>query len=297
VDTIPSSGTDRAALRQLELDLERLPGLPSAPRVVQEILRVLGSEQSTARHLSEVVGRDPALAAKLLRLANSAYFGLPHPVGEVRAACVVLGFDVVRSLAVGVSALDSLGRGARRGLDLTRFWKHSLGAAAAAQLLARGLRLPGAESAFCAGILHDLGKLVLATLAPARYSAMAGAADPEPLRARERREFGGDHEQVGAWLARRWGFPSELSDAIAGHYEPWEAPGVNRWGALMYLADWIARRNGCPSEPDAGCEPPEAPDPRATEAVAASGALLDEVARRFRTELARLEAFVDLARG
>jgi hypothetical protein len=65
----------------------------------------------------------------------------------------------------------------------------------------------------------------------------------------------------------------------------------------MYLADWVARRNGCPSEPDVGCAPPDVPDPRATEAVAASSALLDEVERRFRTELDRLEAFVDLARG
>jgi putative nucleotidyltransferase with HDIG domain len=298
MDTIPSRGVDPAAFDRLTRELARLSELPSAPRVVQDILRVLGSEQSTAGHLSEVVERDPALAARLLRLANSAYFGLPRPVGQVRAACVVLGFDLVRSLAVGVSALDSLGAGAGRAVDLTAFWRHSVGTAAAAQLLARGLRIPAGGGAFCAGILHDLGKLVLATFAPARYAALAASGGgAEPFRARERRELGGDHEQVGEWLARRWRFPDELCDAVARHHEPWETPGVNRWGALMHLADWIARRNGCPSEPDGDEEVPASPDPRVTEALAASGTLLRDVEGRFRSELARLEAFVDLARG
>jgi len=280
---------------RLRAELEQLPELPTPPQVLQEIWQILGSEGTSAGCLSQALEKDTALTAKLLRLANSAYFGMPQPVSEVRTACVVLGFETVRALAVGVSALDSLTRGAGKVIDLAAFWRHSVGTGTAARALAWRLQIPAPGTAFCSGILHDIGKLVLATLSPERYAGLDHAPGGGTLRERETREFGGDHESVGVWLGERWRFPVEIRAAIGFHHEPWNAPEANRWAALLHVADWIAVRQGCPSVP-ASSHPPEAPDPRASEILAISADILHELGERFAAELEKVETFVELAR-
>lgn len=280
----------------LQRELLRVKDLPAVPRVVREIWQVLESETSSARQLGEVVGRDPALSTKVLRLANSAYFGLSQPVGEVHSACVVLGFDTVRSLAIGVSAVDSLGRRVRANVDLDRFWRHSIGAGTAAQSLARRLGIRGNGSAFCAGILHDIGKLFLAALSPERYGGLALRDERESVRGAEERVFGANHLVVGSWIAAEWGFPDEIVAAIRWHDDPWNARGDRRWGALMHLGDWMARRNGCPTAPGPTRPPAEEPDRRALEILSVHPGVCADVAARFGSELDRVESFVDRVR-
>ena len=229
----------------LHRDLERLKDLPSAPRVVLEIWSVLGDADASVRALSVVVERDPALSAKILKLANSAYFGLPRPVRDVRTACVVLGFSTIESLAVGVTALDALSRAVSADFDLDGFWVHSVATAIAAEHLARRLGLPEPGVAFCGGIVHDVGKLVLATLSPARYRRVLTEQLDTPLRERESSEFGADHTEVGAWLTSRWRFPPELVQIVRGHHEPDGEEGGG-WAVLVAAADAIATNAGWP---------------------------------------------------
>ena len=271
-------------------DLAALRNLPPAPRTLDDVWRVLGEESSSASALADVLQRDPALTAKVLRLANSAYYGLPRPVSEVRAACVVLGFDTIRALAVGVTVLDSLSRSVSETLDLDAFWRHSVGVATAAQALARRAGMD-AGAAFCAGVLHDIGKLILVTVAPARWqrSATGASASSE---AAEISEFGASHAEVGAWLGARWHFPVELLEAIREHHGP--APAVGRWGALVRLADGIAYRGGCPS-PGPGA--PAAADSALLSRLPIDVEAFTAVENGFALSLERVQAFTEAARS
>jgi HD-like signal output (HDOD) protein len=288
----------RAARRhELQKDLLRIPDLPSAPQVLTEIWTVLGSETSTAKRLAEVISTDPALSARILRLANSAYFALLQPVSEVSAACVVLGFDTVKSLAIGVTALGAIGRSVRADFDLDAFWRHSVGVGSVAQRIARRLGLPQPGTAFCGGILHDLGRLVLVALSARRYQEISRLVGEGTLREAEAAGLGADHQEIGAWVGERWRFPEELVAGMAHHHDPWEAKTHVDWCALAYLANWIASRQGYPPAPETALEPGEAPDPRALEILRVTEAILAEVSREADGDSGRVEAFVEAARS
>jgi HD-like signal output (HDOD) protein len=279
----------------LRRDLERLRELPSAPRVVTEIWRVLGDEDASARTLSSVVERDPALSARILRLANSAYFGLPRPVKDVRTACVVLGFNTIESLAVGVTALEALSRSVDSAFDLDAFWSHSVATALAAERLARRLGIPETGTAFCGGIVHDVGKLVLATLAPPRYRRVVAATETGSLAEREVSEYGADHADVGGWLADRWRFPSELAEAVRGHHAPDGETG-GRWAGLIHAADRLAASAGWPSPGN----PADSPRPASAELSSALGIpddVLAAVAEALPADSERIDTFLLAARA
>ena len=280
---------DDARRDALFRDLGRLKDLPPAPQTLSAIWNALGQGSSSASSVADVLQRDTALSAKVLRLANSAYFALPRPATEVRTACVLLGFDTIRAMAVGVAALDALSAKVGRGLDLEAFWRHSLGVATAAQSLARQAGMEGAGTAFCAGILHDVGKLVLATLAPDRYAVLDGPAPAD--RAAEIAAFGADHAEVGSWLGTRWHLADELVTAIRTHHLP--PAQMSRWGAVVHLADAIAHgaaavAAGATSEPPAAeilALIPTGPD------------TLRAVESGFVASLERMDAFADVARS
>ncbi len=284
-----SSG-DGARRDALFRDLAQLKDLPPAPRTIAEIWDVLGRPESTARALADVLQRDASLSAKVLRLANSAYFALPRPVSDVRSACVVLGFDTIRAMAVGVAALDSFSARVGKALDLDAFWRHSLGVATAAQALARQAGIDAAGTAFCAGILHDVGKLVLATLAGARYRSVAspGAGGL----AAEVAAFGADHAEVGAWLGSRWHFPPDVLEAIRTHHQ--SPPVLGRWGALVQAADTVAHRGAAAG--GNAVTPPE-PPPDVLALLPVDAASLRAVETGFAASLERVEAFAEAARS
>lgn len=280
---------DDARRDALFRELAQLRDLPPAPRTMAEIWDVLGRPESGARALADVLQRDAALSAKVLRLANSAYFALARPVTDVRGACVVLGFDTIRAMAVGVAALDSFSSRVGRALELDVFWRHSLGVATAAQSLARQGGIADVGTAFCAGILHDVGKLVLATLGADRYRELASAG-PADLEA-EVAAFGADHAEVGAWLGARWHFPAEVLEAIRAHHLP--PSQLGRWGALVRVADGVAHRGA--GRGAAGTVAP--PSPEVLALVPVDAEKLRTVEEGFAAALERVEAFADAARG
>jgi HD-like signal output (HDOD) protein len=287
--TVPEARRD-----VLRRDLERLTDLPSAPRVVTEIWRVLADEDASTRALSQVVERDPALSAKILRLANSAYFGLPRPVREVRTACVVLGFSTIESLAVGVTALESLSRTVGAAFDLDGFWRHSVATAIAAEKLARRVGIADPGPAFCGGVIHDVGKLVLASIAPPRYRRVVDGPNEEPIHVREEREYGADHADVGGWLGERWRFPPELCEILRGHHAP-DAEGGGRWAALLGLADGIANAAGWPCPGSARVVAPTAGSCPAVLPV--TDEALATVAASLPGETDRIDSFLAAARS
>lgn len=224
--------------------LKRIEVVPALPDILIRIWDLVGRDDTSAKQLAEVMSRDPGLTGAVLRLANSAYFGFPRKITTVTQAIVVLGFNTVQGLATGASVFRTLQLGAA-GLDPRGFLRHSLVTAAASRALAsrRGAQRGG--TAFAAGILHDLGKLVIAEFLNDSHQVIADRVGLGiPYEEAERAELGVTHQDVGAWFAGRWNLPGELAAAIRWHHEPEESREHSEMAAAVHLADLTAHRIG-----------------------------------------------------
>jgi putative nucleotidyltransferase with HDIG domain len=220
------------ALVELTQVVQRLRDLPALPSIVLDLISSFGREDVDVATLAEKMSRDQAMAAKILRLANSSFYGLPARVKTVRQAIVVLGFDSARAMAVAGNVIDRFGGGARHHVDVARFWRHSIATALCARSLARHAGLDQ-DAAFIGGLLHDIGRLVLAISLPEQYARVAAECERDniSLSAAELRVLGVDHERAGQLLAEAWKFPPAIQRAIGQHHAPAAAdladiPGV-----------------------------------------------------------------------
>ncbi|CAH1903742.1 HD family phosphohydrolase [Candidatus Nitrotoga sp. HW29] len=218
-------------------DLDRLPALPE---VVQDLINYLQRPEVDVGQVAYRIARDPALAAKLLRLANSSFYGLQRQVATIRDALTVLGLRAARTLVTGAAVMTHFQTLVVAGYDQRAFWLHSAGTSLCARALARELGA-NMENAFTAGLLHDIGRLILAARFPAKYrSVMAYRAEHDCYRIEaEQAVLGFEHTQIGAALAERWKFPAEIAEAIANHHNPMEI-SANSLVDLVHLADVMA---------------------------------------------------------
>lgn len=179
-------------------------------------------DRTGALDLAQVLSTDQALTAKLIKISNSAYYGFARRVSTVREAVLVLGFKQVRQVAVSASIMNNF-RGAPSDdlFDLDLFWGHSVAVAVAAETVAKKTRAAKPEDAFTAGILHDIGRLVLRQLMPDEFRRAVELARTgnSSLHAAERTILGYSHDEVGRVLGERWKFPAHLIDAVASHHD------------------------------------------------------------------------------
>ncbi|MCP4641829.1 MAG: HDOD domain-containing protein [bacterium] len=201
------------------LEVEDLPTLPA---VMNRILATVENEASSAQDLTAILETDHAISARVLRLANSAFYGLRHRADSIRRAVVIIGFEAVRMLALATSVFDTLSGRSQFALDPEDFWLHSLGAAKATQLLATrmgGLESP--EGCFTAGLLHDMGKYVLSLVQKEGYVWVVQSAEEREINLHEleRDQFGVTHPEIGMWIANRWRFPKLIVDSIGFQHE------------------------------------------------------------------------------
>ncbi len=260
--------SEAAQMARLRAQIINSKDLPTIPVLLARILSVVDGERSSTRDLVEVMQRDQALTARVLRLANSGFFGFAREVSTLPRAIMVLGFSTVRSLALGVKVWESfLGHG---GASVTALWEHAALVGGAARLIAQRVRAAEPEEIFTAGLLHDVGRVVLALRFPAEYATvLAGgppaAADDVPLEERERAAFGIDHAQAGAWLTETWALPPMIVETAATHHDP-IAPGTPLRGPVIVN---LANRLVHWTDLDGGAVAPDAE--RQLEAVAGSG--------------------------
>jgi putative nucleotidyltransferase with HDIG domain len=260
--------SEAARLARLRAQIINSKDVPTIPVLLARILAVVGADRSSTRELVEVMQRDQALTGRVLRLANSGFFGFSREVSTLARAVMILGFGTVRSLALGVKVWETLI--GRASVPLTELWQHSALVGAASRLIAQRTRAADPEEVFTAGLLHDIGRVVLALRFPGEYAALLEAAPeldgtPAPLEARERAVFGIDHSQAGAWLAESWKLPPVISEAAARHHDP-IAPGTPLAAAVIVN---LANRLVHWTDLDGGAVDPEAE--RQLAAVAAAG--------------------------
>ncbi|AXA91964.1 HDOD domain-containing protein [Massilia sp. YMA4] len=214
--------------------------LPTAPKVVQDLIQSFDKASVSTEDVAKKVALDPVLSAKLLRLANSAYYNVSRSIGTVEDAVLMLGFVAVRTLVISSGLVN--GFKAVTGLDLQQFWRYSMHTAVAAKWIARKTR-DNQELAFTIGMMHAIGELLIHSAIPDQAQALD--RDTPPLDARrldvEKAAFGFGYADVGAELARRWQFPAIFSDAIEAIPAPLAHPSVDRLAAVVHLGAWRAR--------------------------------------------------------
>ena len=242
--------TRTPGLERFYRELMAVEKLPSPPEIARRMLAAVNNETADTRRLSALIARDQSLTVRLLRLANSAFFAVRSKVTSIQQAVILLGFARVRDLVLGLSVWGALGGGGATGRRYrTRLWTHSATVAAAAKLLAERTGGDG-PTAFTAGLLHDVGKLVLAIRLGASYWEMLEEAEGrgESAATVEIESFQCHHGTVGGWLLQLWQLPPTLADAVALHHDPLSAD----YGLDLPLIVAIADRLVSASDPVSG---------------------------------------------
>jgi putative nucleotidyltransferase with HDIG domain len=205
---------------------ESIISLPTLPTVVSKMIQLVDNPKTSASSLARLIYTDQALTARILKLANSAYYGFPREISTVNMAIVVLGFNTVKEMGLSLSVFEvfKVGPG-DAAFDISRFWQHSIGCGSAARMLARRLNYHLTGEAFVAGLLHDIGKIIMRQYMAAEFADIIGkvSGGGMDLDEAEMEVVGATHAQVGAWLAEKWNLPRFIVDAIAFHHAPGEA--------------------------------------------------------------------------
>ena len=241
---VKSIRIDRAVFQQtLE---KKLADLPPLPAIVTRIMETVNNPETSAEDLNKLISMDQGLSSKVLRIVNSSYYGFPKRISTITHAVVILGFNTVRNLVLGVSAFGLLGQKSMPyGLNRGKFWEHSVATAMASGILARK-RLPKIRTApdevFIGGLLHDLGALFLDSYFPVQYAVgMAFAArEGKTSRDAENMVLGIDHVMVGRRIAEFWNFPPHLVAMLGSHHDPTRETENFELTALVHAGNWLA---------------------------------------------------------
>jgi HD-like signal output (HDOD) protein len=214
-------------LQSLVCQLSRLPSIPS---LYMEIVEKASRPDASLEELGAIIGRDVVMTAQILKLANSAFFGLKRQLASPEMAVTYIGLDTIKSLILSIHAFSQF-EGVNSGaLNMETLWAHSMQVASHAKLIARteGSDSKMADEAFAAGMLHDIGKLVLAVNMPKEFDEVWRCVEADGLEfhAAEQRIFGANHADVGGYLIGLWGLPVPVVEAVALHHYPARAPQI-----------------------------------------------------------------------
>ncbi len=229
-------------LPRLDLDLvaRNINKLPSPSAVIAELLACIDDDEMSSATLAKIIAKDQALVARLLRIANSSFYGMSGRVESVSGAITVLGFRTVRTLSAASALSGDLTALSAPGFDFGIFWRHGIATALLARALAHRMKL-GEGAAFVAGLLHDVGRLMLACsfrdhlAAAASYQATHACFMHEA----ELAAIGIDHARIGGFLCERWHFPPTICDGIAHHHRTYD-PESGLLACVVHLADAMA---------------------------------------------------------
>lgn len=211
--------------------------LVSLPDVFVRVTRLVDDPRASSAMIARVIGEDPALTARLLRIANSPLYGFPARIDTITRAIAVIGTRGLRDLVLAYAAIDVLSRFKDGLIDMGAFWRRSLMCALIARLLGVHSHVVEAESVFVSGLLHDIGQLIIVNKLPemARETQLR-AGDGMPLHLLERAVIGFDHAEVGGELLRQWQLPELIWEPVRCHHAPGEAHNHALNAALVHVA-------------------------------------------------------------
>lgn len=237
----------RQALERL---FARIGDVASLPAAAEKVLRITEDENADSGELCEAIQNDPVLVARILRRLNSSYYSLSQKISDLKTAVSLLGLREIRNLALTVFVSRSFEGGAVHGTYRREsLWAHSVGVAVASRLVARVCGLAGCEEAYIAGLLHDIGLILIdQTLQRHFHKLIDSINEQTPTHIVESRMLTFDHAMLGGFVARRWNFPDNVADAITFHHQPWCYTGSHKELVnVVAVANYLCSRAGVTS--------------------------------------------------
>ena len=225
--------------------VKKIKSLPTLPQVFYKIVETIELPDSSAEDVKKTIRNDPSISAKVLKIANSALYGYTKEINNISQAIVILGFDMVKSIALSVSVFSSFPKiNTATKFDREKFWIHSIAAAEAAMLFANKIDSIKKDHAFLIGLIHDIGKIVLDYYFSPEYRRVIAKVNEDNcfIKDAEAVVLNFNHSLIGEWLGEQWNFPESILAGIAYHHKVNLAPDKNRMYALIgNLSDIIAR--------------------------------------------------------
>ncbi|MCP4578347.1 MAG: HDOD domain-containing protein [Deltaproteobacteria bacterium] len=219
--------------------ISKIQTLPGISGVATQILALLDDPDSTAEEVQKILRLDPGLTANILKLTNSAYFGLPNKVGSVRQAVVMLGWKRLVRIVLA-TCVNAVMDKPIPGYDLPpgELWRHSVAVSVTAEGLMEELNLPVDDEIFTAALLHDLGKLIMGEFVAEDLDSIRLTAEKGvPFQMAEREVLGTDHAEIGGMLMEKWSFPSKFVEAVRWHHEPDSAENPGTFIDIVHVAN------------------------------------------------------------
>jgi putative nucleotidyltransferase with HDIG domain len=218
------------------------PSISSLPGAYTRLNDAVNDPRTSSRDVANVITEDTALAARLLKIANSAFFGFPSRIDTISRAVTLVGTRQLRDLALATSIIQQFDGLSTGMVTMESFWQHSIACGVVARILATHRREPNVERFFIAGLMHDIGRLLMFSTIPELVMEALDEAEcsQELLYRTERKLLGFDHADVGGALLRQWKLPVHTVNAIAYHHRPAADSGLHTDTAIVHIADLIA---------------------------------------------------------
>lgn len=227
-------------VQQIRTEIEQLDSLPTTSPVVRKLLGIIDSQTLSLSEIGDIIAKDQAITARLLKMVNSPVYGFPGRISSVSQALILLGLNIVKGMLLGISVFEIMEK------TMMGLWKHSLCVAIAARTIAakRGLNAP--EEVMVSALIHDIGKVALNIKFPEQYNSALLLSEKKGIMIRDSEEdiFGISHTDAGLWLAQKWNFPRTLLEPIAYHHNPDIAKNAAIQTAIVHMSDIIVRGRG-----------------------------------------------------
>lgn len=214
--------------------------LASPPAIYQKLDALISDPESSNEDIGALIKSDPSLTARLLKIVNTPYYGYAAKIDDITRAVMLIGTRELKMMVLATCVTEAFDGIPASMVDLNDFWRHSMACALAAGIIAQHTNHTNPQQAVSAGLLHDIGFLVLCQAVPDLTLRAVEATPEKPLHEAEVEVIGFDHGVVGATLIRKWGLPESLADIIEHHHQPFESKEQQSMNALISVADAIA---------------------------------------------------------
>lgn len=228
--------------QQILAKLDRIKEIPTLPTIVFELNKYLRDPDTSIKTVCDTIEKDQAIALKILKLVNSAFYGFKSKISDLRNAVVLLGYNAVRNAIVSISVINSFPKRVKLiDFDISQFWKHSLAVAVTSKNIAQLSRKESPDNCFVGGLLHDAGKVILAQYFPNLFETVWSTLQNEHLTfyEAEQKSLPIDHAKIGAHLAAKWQLPQGLIEAIRWHHDFQPQSKSANFVQNIYLANFI----------------------------------------------------------
>ncbi len=223
--------------------VNKVRNMPPLPQSITQILEITKDDKSSSRELAKVFERDPTLAVNILKLANSPAYGFASKISTITQAVVCLGLETIKSIALTSSTHEMLNKELPAySLEEGMLWQHSISCATCARIIAERVKYKDYEEAYIAGLLLDIGKIILSSFAENDFFLVSERAEKNkiPFNIAEQEVLGFDHSQVGGRIIKKWKLPSALVESVQYHHQPNKAETHKTLTYIMHLADVIS---------------------------------------------------------